>query len=171
MFNLEATPGEGTSYRQAKTDREKYPDIITAGTKEVPYYTNSSQLPVGYSEDIFQVLELQDELQSLYTGGTVLHLYLGESIEDAAVAKRLIRRIFERYRLPYLSLTPTFSICPDHGYLRGEHTVCPNCGAETEVWSRVTGYFRPVGNFNEGKKQEYRDRVNFVLPTLPDGGA
>jgi ribonucleoside-triphosphate reductase len=170
FYNLEATPAESTAYRLARLDKEKYPDIRTAGG-DTPYYTNSSQLPVGYSEDIFQVLELQDELQSLYTGGTVLHLYLGESIEDTAVAKRLIRRIFERYRLPYLSLTPTFSICPDHGYLRGEVAVCPRCGAETEVWSRVTGYFRPVANFNEGKKQEYRDRVKFVLPTLPDGGA
>lgn len=170
FYNLEATPAESTAYRLARLDKEKYPDIQTAGTS-TPYYTNSSQLPVGYSEDIFQVLELQDELQSLYTGGTVLHLYLGESIEDAAVAKRLIRRIFERYKLPYLSLTPTFSICPDHGYLRGEHTACPNCGAETEVWSRVTGYFRPVANFNEGKKQEYQDRVKFVMPTLPDEGA
>jgi len=170
FYNLEATPAESTAYRLARLDKGKYPDIRTAGGS-TPYYTNSSQLSVGYSDDIFHVLELQDELQSLYTGGTVLHLYLGESIEDAAVAKRLIRRIFERYRLPYLSLTPTFSICPDHGYLRGEHSTCPNCGAEAEVWSRVTGYFRPVVNFNEGKRQEYRDRVKFVLPTLPDGGA
>ena len=170
FYNLEATPAESTAYRLARLDKEKYPDIRTAGAG-TPYYTNSSHLPVGYSEDIFEVLELQDELQSLYTGGTVLHLYLGESIEGAAVAKRLVRRIFERYRLPYLSITPTFSICPDHGYLRGEHTACPYCGAEAEIWSRVTGYFRPVGNFNEGKKQEYRDRVNFVLPTMPEEGA
>ncbi|MCX5757998.1 MAG: ribonucleoside triphosphate reductase [Candidatus Hydrogenedentes bacterium] len=170
FYNLEATPAESTAYRFARLDREMYPDIKTAGAS-TPYYTNSSQLPVGYSDDIFEVLDLQDELQALYTGGTVLHLYLGESIEDAAVGKRLIRRIFERYKLPYLSLTPTFSICPNHGYLRGEHAACPHCGAEAEIWSRVTGYFRPVTNFNEGKRQEYRDRVPFILPTLADDGA
>jgi anaerobic ribonucleoside-triphosphate reductase len=170
FYNIEATPAESTAYRLARLDKEEYPDIRTAGAS-TPYYTNSSQLSVGYSDDIFEVLELQDELQSLYTGGTVLHLYLGESIEETAIGTRLIRRIFDRYRLPYLSLTPTFSICPNHGYLRGEHTACPNCSAETEVWSRVTGYFRPVANFNEGKKQEYRDRVKFVLPKLSDGEA
>jgi ribonucleoside-triphosphate reductase len=170
FYNLEATPAESTAYRLARLDKKRYPEIKTAGG-DTPYYTNSSQLPVGYSEDIFQVLELQDELQSLYTGGTVLHLYLGESIEDTDVGKRLIRRIFERYRLPYLSLTPTFSICPNHGYLRGEHSVCPNCGTEAEIWARVTGYFRPVENFNEGKQQEYRERVKFVLPKLPEGKA
>jgi ribonucleoside-triphosphate reductase len=170
FYNLEATPAESTAYRLARLDRERYPDIRTAGG-DTPYYTNSTQLPVGFSDDIFEVLELQDELQTLYTGGTVLHLYLGECIEDGAVGKRLIRRIFERYRLPYLSFTPTFSVCPNHGYLRGEHAVCPHCGIEAEVWSRVTGYFRPVTNFNEGKRQEFRDRVPFVLPTLGDDGA
>ncbi len=164
LYNLEATPAESTAYRLARLDKEKYPDIRTSGAS-TPYYTNSSQLPVGYSDDIFQVLDLQDELQSLYTGGTVLHLYLGESIEEPDIAKQLIKRIFERYRLPYLSLTPTFSICPNHGYLRGEHITCPHCNVPAEVWSRVTGYLRPIANFNEGKKQEFQDRVNFVLPT------
>jgi len=162
-YNLEATPAESAAYRLAMLDKARYPDIRTAGGV-TPYYTNSSHLPVGYSDDVFEVLDLQDELQSLYTGGTVLHLYLGESIEDTTVAKRLIQRIFERYRLPYLSITPTFSTCMTHGYIRGEHTVCPNCDAETEVWSRVTGYLRPVANYNDGKKQEYKERAVFRLP-------
>jgi len=163
LYNLEATPAESTAYRLAQLDKARYPDIKTAGNG-TPYYTNSSQLPVGYSDDVFEVLELQDELQSLYTGGTVLHLYLGERIEDTTVAKRLIQRIFTKYKLPYLSITPTFSICASHGYLSGEHFACPHCGAETEVWSRVTGYLRPVANYNDGKKQEYADRVAFRVP-------
>jgi ribonucleoside-triphosphate reductase len=162
VYNLEATPAEGTSYRLAKMDLEKYPDIITAGSN-VPYYTNSTQVPVEFSEDIFEVLDNQDVLQSLYTGGTVLHLYMGESIEDIETCKSLIRTIFSRYKLPYISITPTFSICNDHGYIRGEHFECPECGAETEVWSRVTGYLRPVENYNEGKKEEYMERKKFVL--------
>ena len=161
-YNLEATPAEGTSYRLAKKDTERYPDIITAG-ESVPYYTNSSQLPVGFTDDIFETLDLQDELQSLYTGGTVLHLYLGEEIKDRAVAKRLIQKVFTRYRLPYISLTPTFSICNDHGYLAGEQPICPECGAATEVWSRVVGYLRPVRNFNKGKQEEYVQRKKFVI--------
>ena len=170
-YNLEATPAESAAYRLAMLDKAEYPDIKTVGTG-TPYYTNSSHLPVGYSDDIFEVIELQDELQSLYTGGTVLHLYLGESIEDTTVAKRLIQRVFERYRLPYLSITPTFSTCPNHGYIRGEHFVCPTCGAEAEVWSRITGYLRPVSNYNEGKKQEYADRLTFRVPEPPhEGGA
>jgi len=164
FYNLEATPAEGTAYRLAKIDKEKYPDIITAG-ENIPYYTNSSQLPVGYTDDIFEVMELQDELQSLYTGGTVQHLYLGESIEDTHVCKNLIRKIFTRYKMPYISITPTFSICNEHGYIRGEHFTCPHCGKETEVWSRVVGYLRPVANYNEGKKQEYFDRVKFRIKT------
>ncbi len=152
VYNLEATPAEGTSYRLAKMDLEKYPDIITAG-ENVPYYTNSTQVPVEFSEDIFEVLEKQDLLQSLYTGGTVLHLYMGESIEEIETCKNLIKTIFAKYKLPYISITPTFSICNDHGYIRGEHFECPDCGAETEVWSRVTGYMRPVENYNEGKKE------------------
>ncbi|NMC33814.1 MAG: ribonucleoside triphosphate reductase [Veillonellaceae bacterium] len=161
-YNLEATPAEGTSYRLAKKDTERYPNIITAG-ESVPYYTNSSQLPVGFTDDIFETLDLQDELQSLYTGGTVLHLYLGEEIKDRAVAKRLIQKVFTRYRLPYISLTPTFSICNDHGYLAGEQPVCPQCGAATEIWSRVVGYLRPVRNYNKGKQEEYVQRKKFVI--------
>lgn len=161
-YNLEATPAEGTSYRLAKKDKERYPDIITAGDA-VPYYTNSSQLPVGCTDDIFETLELQDELQSLYTGGTVLHLYLGEEIKDTGSAKNLIRKIFTNYKLPYISLTPTFSICNNHGYLTGEQFFCPECGEETEVWSRVVGYLRPVKNYNEGKREEYRLRKKYVI--------
>lgn len=161
-YNLEATPAEGTSYRLAQKDKKKYPHIITAGNKQ-PYYTNSSQLPVGYTDDIFETLDLQDELQSLYTGGTVLHLYLGEEIKDINAAKRLIRKAFTNYKLPYISLTPTFSICNDHGYISGEHFSCPQCGGSTEVWSRVVGYLRPVQNFNRGKQEEYNQRVKYVM--------
>ena len=161
-YNLEATPAEGTSYRLAKKDVERYSDIITAG-ESVPYYTNSSQLPVGFTDDIFETLDLQDELQSLYTGGTVLHLYLGEEIKDRAIAKRLIQKVFTRYRLPYISLTPTFSICNDHGYLAGEQPICPEWGAATEIWSRVVGYLRPVRNYNKGKQEEYTQRKKYVI--------
>jgi ribonucleoside-triphosphate reductase len=157
VYNLEATPAEGTSYRLAQKDRAKYPDIITAG-KDVPYYTNSTQLPVGYTDDIIEMIELQDELQSLYTGGTVQHLYLGERIEDLQTAKILIQRIFSKYKMPYISLTPTFSVCDEHGYLPGEQYTCPICGKDTEVWSRVVGYLRPVQNYNKGKKEEYAER-------------
>ncbi len=162
VYNLEATPAEGTSYRLAKSDTERYPDIITAG-EDVPYYTNSTQLPVGYTDDIFETLELQDELQSLYTGGTVLHLYIGEELSDTAAAKKLISKAFSMYKLPYLSLTPTFSICQNHGYIAGEHFACPECNQETEVWSRVVGYLRPVQNFNKGKKEEYAQRKKYVV--------
>lgn len=161
-YNLEATPAEGTSYRLAKKDTERYPDIITSG-ETVPFYTNSSQLPVGFTDDIFETLNLQDEIQSLYTGGTVLHLYLGEEIKDRSTAKRLIKKIFTRYKLPYISLTPTFSVCGDHGYLAGEQPVCPECGGPTEIWSRVVGYLRPVQNFNKGKKAEYAQRKKYVI--------
>ncbi len=161
-YNLEATPAEGTSYRLAKRDKERYPDILTAGEK-IPYYTNSTQLPVGYTDDIFETLELQDDLQSLYTGGTVLHLYLGEEIKDTSAAVALIKKAFTKYKLPYLSLTPTFSVCNDHGYISGEHYECPECGGKTEVWSRVVGYLRPVQNFNTGKREEYRQRVKYVM--------
>lgn len=162
-YNLEATPAEGTSYRLAKLDKERYLDIFTSGTN-VPYYTNSTQLPVKFTDDIMQMIELQDELQSLYTGGTVQHLYLGERIEDIATAKRIIQKIFTKYKMPYISITPTFSVCDEHGYLVGEQFVCPQCGAKTEVWSRVVGYLRPVQNYNEGKKEEYGERVKFVVP-------
>lgn len=161
-YNLEATPAEGTSYRLAKQDKERFPDIITAGHKE-PYYTNSSQLPVGFSDDIFETLDLQDELQSLYTGGTVLHLYLGERVKDTQTTKSLIKKIFTRYKLPYISITPTFSICNEHGYISGEHFTCPTCGKPAEVYTRVVGYLRPVQNFNKGKQEEYHDRIQYVI--------
>lgn len=163
VFNLEATPAEGTAYRLARLDKARYPEIIAAGNG-TPYYTNSSHLPVGYTDDLFETLELQDELQSMYTGGTVLHAYLGERIDSIETAKRLIQKVFARYKLPYLSLTPTFSICNEHGYLLGEQFTCPQCGAETEVWSRVVGYLRPFANYNDGKKQEYMDRRKYRLP-------
>ncbi len=162
VYNLEATPAEGTSYRLAKMDRERYPDIVTAG-KNTPFYTNSTQAPVGYTDDIFELMDNQNELQSLYTGGTVQHLYLGESIEDIQVAKKLIQKVFSNYKIPYVSITPTFSICPNHGYVTGEHFNCPICGEESEVWSRVTGYLRPVQNFHVGKKEEYMTRKKFVV--------
>ena len=162
FYNLEATPAEGTSYRLAKLDKDKFPDIITAG-QDVPYYTNSSQLPVGYTDDIFETLDLQDELQCKYTGGTVLHLYIGEQIKDVEVAKSLLKKCFNNYKMPYISLTPTFSVCPEHGYIGGEQFACPTCGADTEVWSRVVGYLRPVQNFHKGKREEYKDRVKYVI--------
>lgn len=166
LYNLEATPGEGTSYRQAKTDREKYPDIITAGTKEAPYYTNSTQLPVGFTDDVFEALDLQNDLQVKYTGGTVLHIFLGEKISDPNSAKNLIKKIFEKYSLPYVTLTPTFSICPTHGYLSGEHFECPQCTIKTpcEVYSRVVGYIRPVQQWHKGKQEEYKERKEFLVP-------
>ncbi len=161
-YNLEATPAEGTSYRLARLDKEKYPNIIQSGQDE-PQYTNSTQLPVTYTDDIFECMDLQDELQSLYTGGTVQHLYLGERINDVETVKDLIRTIFTKYKMPYISITPTFSICEAHGYISGEHFTCPECGRPTEVWSRVVGYLRPVQNFNAGKKEEYVLRKKFVL--------
>ena len=162
FYNLEATPAEGTCYRLARLDKEQYPDIIQAGDKE-PFYTNSSQLPVEYTDDIFECCDLQDELQSLYTGGTVQHLYIGERIDDINVCKNLIKKVFEKYKMPYISITPTFSVCNEHGYIAGEHFHCPTCNAETEVWSRVVGYLRPVQNYNPGKKEEYMRRKKFVI--------
>lgn len=162
VYNLEATPAEGTSYSLARLDKEKYHDIITAGNG-VPYYTNSTQLPVGFTDDIFETLDLQDELQSLYTGGTVLHLYLGERIKDIEIAKELIKKAFTNYKLPYISLTPTFSVCPEHGYITGEVYECPECSAETEVWTRVVGYLRPVNNFNKGKSAEFKERKKYEI--------
>jgi len=166
LYNLEATPAEGTSYRQAKTDKEKYPDIITAGTKEVPYYTNSSQLPVGFTDDVFEALKLQNDIQTKYTGGTVLHIFLGEKISDPNMAKNLVKKIFENYSLPYITLTPTFSICPTHGYLSGEHFECPRCTIKQpcEVYSRVVGYIRPVQQWHKGKQTEYGERKEFAFP-------
>ena len=160
IYNLEATPAEGTSYRLARIDREKYPEIIAAGEEE-SYYTNSTQLPVGYTDDIFEALDLQDELQALYTGGTVLHGFIGEEIDNPEACKLLVKRIAENYHLPYYTITPTFSICRTHGYIAGEHFTCPKCGEPTEVYSRVVGYFRPVQNWNKGKKEEFRQRVEF----------
>ncbi len=165
LYNLEATPGEGTSYRQAKTDREKYPDIITAGTKKIPYYTNSTMLPVNYTDDIFKALKLQDKIQCKYTGGTTLHLFLGERVSDIQTVKKLIKKIFENFKLPYITLTPTFSICPAHGYLEGEHFFCPKCAIKQpcEVYTRVVGYLRPVNQFNLGKQQEFKQRKEFKI--------
>lgn len=162
LYNLEATPAEGTAYRLAKLDKKAYPDIITAG-KDEPYYTNSSQLPVGYTDDLFDALNLQDTFQKKYTGGTVFHAFLGEKIDDYNVTKNLIKNIFENYNLPYLSITPTFSICEEHGYLNGEQVSCPKCGNETEVWTRVVGFYRPTRSFNKGKQEEYKDRQEYVI--------
>ena len=158
LYNLEATPAESTSYRFAKHDREQYPDIITANMDGDPYYTNSSHLPVGYTEDVFSALDIQDELQTLYTSGTVFHAFLGEKLPDWKAAANLVRKIAENYRLPYYTMSPTYSVCRDHGYLTGEQYVCPVCGNKTEVYSRITGYYRPVQNWNVGKSQEFRDR-------------
>ncbi len=158
LYNLEATPAESTTYRFAKHDKEQYPDIITANMNGTPYYTNSSHLPVGYSEDVFSALDVQDELQTLYTSGTVFHAFLGEKLPDWKAAANLVRKIAENYKLPYYTMSPTYSVCKDHGYLTGEQYVCPHCGQKTEVYSRITGYYRPVQNWNDGKAQEFRDR-------------
>ena len=158
LFNLEATPAESTTYRFAKHDKELYPDIITANMNGTPYYTNSSHLPVGYTEDIFSALDIQDELQTLYTSGTVFHAFLGEKLPDWKAAATLVRKIAQNYKLPYYTISPTYSVCKEHGYLTGEQTVCPHCGQKTEVYSRITGYYRPVANWNDGKAQEYKDR-------------
>ncbi|MBZ9572299.1 ribonucleoside triphosphate reductase [Patescibacteria group bacterium] len=165
LYNLEATPAESTAYRLALKDKEKYPDIITAGVKKTPYYTNSSQLPVNYTNDIFEALKLQNELQCKYSGGTVLHLFLGERVSDIQTVKNLIKKIFEKFQLPYITLTPTFSICPVHGYLEGEKFFCPRCTIKQpcEVYSRVVGYLRPVQQWNLGKKQEFKQRKKFKL--------
>lgn len=160
LYNLEATPAESTAYRFAKHDVARYPDIITASSKNcgTPYYTNSSHLPVGYTEDIYSALDIQDELQTLYTSGTVFHAFLGEKLPDWQAAANLVRKIAENYKLPYYTLSPTYSVCKTHGYIVGEKYVCPECGKPTEVYSRITGYYRPVQNFNDGKAQEFKDR-------------
>ena len=157
LYNLEATPAESTSYRLAKHDVKRYPGIITA-SKETPYYTNSSHLPVGYTEDIFEALDIQDELQTLYTSGTVFHAFLGEKLPDWRAAADLVRKIANNYKLPYYTLSPTYSVCRNHGYIAGEEFKCPDCGSSTEVYSRITGYYRPVQNWNDGKAQEYKER-------------
>jgi ribonucleoside-triphosphate reductase len=161
LYNLEATPAEGTTYRFAREDRKRYADILQAGAAQMPYYTNSSQLPVGFTDDPFEALERQEELQAKYTGGTVLHLYMTERISSAQACKTLVRRALERFRLPYITVTPTFSICPSHGYLAGEHDSCPQCKAACEIWTRVMGYHRPVSSFNQGKKGEFHERRFF----------
>jgi len=158
LYNLEATPAESTSYRLAKKDKSLYPDIITASDDETPYYTNSSHLPVGYTNDIFEALDIQDELQTLYTSGTVFHAFLGERLNDWEAAANLVRKIAENYKLPYYTMSPTYSVCKKHGYIRGEVWTCPDCGEETEVYSRITGYYRPVKNWNDGKAKEYQMR-------------
>ncbi|RUP85800.1 ribonucleoside triphosphate reductase [Dermabacter sp. HSID17554] len=162
LYNLEATPAEGATYRLAKADRERFSGILQAGTEENPYYTNSSQIPVGATEDPFEALEWQDELQTKYTGGTVLHLYMNEQMSSPEAAKRLVKRALSNFHLPYLTITPTFSICPSHGYLKGEHRECPTCGDVCEVWTRVMGYHRPVSSFNIGKKGEFEERTFFT---------
>ena len=163
LYNLEATPAESTSYRFAKHDRKKYPDIIAANMNGTPYYTNSSHLPVGYTDDVFSALYIQDELQTLYTSGTVFHAFLGEKLPDWKAAANLVRKIAENYKLPYYTMSPTYSVCSEHGYLTGEQFTCPICGQKTEVYSRITGYYRPVQNWNDGKAQEYKDRVVYNI--------
>ena len=163
LYNLEATPAESTSYRLAKHDKQHYPDIITAHEGATPYYTNSSHLPVGYTEDVFAALDVQDKLQTLYTSGTVFHTFLGEKLPDWRAAAALVRKIAENYELPYYTLSPTYSVCADHGYLAGEQFTCPICGKKTEVYSRITGYYRPVQNWNDGKSQEYQDRKTYQV--------
>ncbi len=163
LFNLEATPAESTAYRLAKHDVKRYPNIITAANPgDTPYYTNSSHLPVGATDDIFEALDSQDELQTLYTSGTVFHAFLGESISEWKSAARLVRKISENYRLPTYTISPTYSVCKHHGYISGEHFTCPKCGNEAEVYSRITGYYRPVKNWNAGKMQEYKDRKVYI---------
>ncbi|MBQ8321205.1 MAG: ribonucleoside triphosphate reductase [Clostridia bacterium] len=173
LYNLEATPAESTTYRLAKHDIRRYPEIVTASDKmknETPYYTNSSHLPVGYTDDIFAALDIQDELQTLYTSGTVFHAFLGEKLPSWKSAATLIRTIAENYKLPYYTLSPTYSVCKNHGYISGEVYECPHCGEKTEVYSRITGYYRPVQNWNDGKTQEYKDRVVYKAEKFGNKG-
>jgi ribonucleoside-triphosphate reductase len=175
LFNLEATPGEGTSYRLAKKDREKFPRMIIPGG-DTPFYTNSTQLPVNATSDIFEALDMQNDIQKLYTGGTVFHAFIGESIDDTDVCMKLVKKIAENYQVPYFTLSPTFSICKQHGYIKGEHFSCPSCSEETEVYSRIVGYYRPVQHWNPGKKSEFNHRKLFdvtekKLPAQPEVGA
>lgn len=164
LYNLEATPAESTTYRLAKHDCDQYPDIITAcEDNKTPYYTNSSHLPVGFTEDIFEALDIQDQLQTLYTSGTVFHAFIGEKLPSWQSAAMLVKKIAQNYKLPYYTISPTYSICREHGYLSGEHFICPECGIKTEVYSRITGYYRPVQNWNEGKSREYKDRRLYLM--------
>ena len=166
LYNLEATPAESTSYRLAKHDKERYPDIVTASENgKTPYYTNSSHLPVGYTDDIFSALDIEDRLQTLYTSGTVFHAFLGEKLPDWKAAANLVRKIAENYKLPYYTLSPTYSVCKEHGYIAGEHFTCPKCGQKAEVYSRITGYYRPVQNWNDGKLEEYKERRTYNIST------
>jgi ribonucleoside-triphosphate reductase len=168
-YNLESTPAEGTSYRLAQMDRKKYPDILVAASEQdgaekgEPFYTNSTQLPVNYTDDLFEALDLQDEIQTKYTGGTVFHIFAGERIEDPDIIKKLIQRICSQYHIPYLTFTPTFSVCPSHGYLRGEQAACPECQEPCEIYSRVVGYLRPVKQWNKGKQQEFSLRREYAV--------
>ncbi|MCD8194752.1 MAG: ribonucleoside triphosphate reductase, partial [Coprobacillus sp.] len=166
LYNLEATPAESTAYRLAKHDKEKYPNIITAGSEGgAPYYTNSSHLPVNYTDDVFSALDIQDELQTLYTSGTVFHCYLGERMPDWKSCMNFVRKVATNYKLPYYTISPTYSVCPEHGYLEGEQYLCPHCGQRTEVYSRITGYYRPVSNWNAGKTEEFKQRKEYVIET------
>jgi ribonucleoside-triphosphate reductase len=170
LYNLEATPAEGTTYRFAKEDQKHFPGIIHSGAGKNIYYTNSSQLPAGFTDDPFYALEKQDELQCKYTGGTVLHLYMNEKISSGEACKNFVRSVIENHKLPYITVTPIFSVCEEHGYLSGEQPECPHCGTKTQVWTRVMGYHRPVDSFNHGKKGEHKDRVHFkedAAPHLP----
>jgi ribonucleoside-triphosphate reductase len=166
-YNLEATPAEGTSYRLARIDHARYPDIVCANgngdrkENRPPFYTNSSQLPVDFTDDIFEALDLQEDIQAKYTGGTVFHAYAGERIADPASVRLLVRKVCENYRLPYFTFSPTFSVCPGHGYLAGEQETCPTCQAPCEIYSRVVGYLRPVKQWNKGKQEEYKTREVF----------
>jgi len=168
LYNLEATPAESTVFRLAQKDKERYPDIITAGTSKVPYYTNSTLLPVNATDDLWLTLKLQDELQCKYTGGTVLHIFLGERLPDGKSVKKLVKKIFENFKLPYITITPTFSICPVHGYIQGEHFYCPKCTIKQpcEVYSRIVGYLRPIQQWNLGKQQEFKERKEFKVLNL-----
>jgi ribonucleoside-triphosphate reductase len=175
IYNLEATPAEGTSYRLARIDKKKYPDIIAANQKNIPiaepFYTNSSQLPVDYQVDLFDALEHQDKLQTLYTGGTVFHIFLGERLYSWKATAELVRKVAQSSHLPYFTLTPTFSICPTHGYVSGEHKQCPTCGSRCEVYSRVVGYLRPVDQWNDGKQAEFAIRRTFDRSVSTGGAA
>jgi ribonucleoside-triphosphate reductase len=166
LYNLEASPAEGTTYRFAKEDLKRYPNIRQAGSFPNIYYTNSSQIPAGFTEDPFEALNLQNKLQCKYTGGTVLHMYMNEQLESAASCRHLVKTVLENYQLPYITITPVFSVCDTHGYLKGEQPVCPVCDQPTQVWTRVMGYFRPVDSFNIGKKGEHRERVHFREPPM-----
>ena len=166
LYNLEATPAESTSYRLAKHDKKNFPNIITASNdNKTPYYTNSSHLPVGYTDDIFTALDVQDELQTLYTSGTVFHSFLGQKLPNWQACASLVRKIAENYRLPYYTISPTYSVCQKHGYIEGEQYTCPICGEKTEVYSRITGYYRPVQNWNDGKAEEFKNRKTYNVET------